>query len=88
MNDAAISVGASTLTCGPVLSLFDALVRRLLMVSLGGSRRALTFGTTRDFVVAVSPSVSTRPLGSVCVCRRTHTCEGGGILSAKAPEIG
>ena len=72
MNGAAINVGASTLTCGPALSLLDALGRRLLSVSLGGSSRALTLCTTRDFVVAVSPSVSTRPLGSVCVSSHTH----------------
>ena len=70
MNGAAINVGASTLTCGPVV--LDALVRRLLSVSLGGSRRTLTLCTTCDFVVAVSPSVSTRPLGSVCVSSHTH----------------
>ena len=70
------------------VTVLAALVRRLLSAPLGSSRRALlTSLTTRDFVVAVSLSMSTRPLGSVCVCRRTHTRGGGGNQSTGAPAI-
>ena len=71
VNGAAPGISASTLVQTHALSMRAALVRRLLSAPLGGNRRALSSYTTRDFVVAVSPSVSTRPLGSVCVSSHT-----------------
>ena len=59
--------------------------------AVGFSRRqpASTYilHTTRDFAVAVSPSVTTQTLGSV-VCRRTHTHGGADIRLAEAPVKG
>ena len=59
--------------------------------AVGSSRRqppnTFLVHTTRDFVVAVSRSVTPRPLVSVCVLRRTHTRGGGGIRLAEASEI-
>ena len=88
MNGAAIVIGASTLPCEPTLLLLAAPIRRLLSAAVGFSRRQQSstylLHTTRDFVVAVSSSVTFRPLVSVCV----HTRGGGGIRLAEAPEKG
>ena len=66
----------------PRCLLLASLVRRLLSARLAGSRRTLTFCTTRDFVVAVSPSVSRPGRSTLRVCRRTHARGGGGSLHA------
>ena len=83
MNGAAKLIGASTLPCEPTLLLLAAPVRRLLSTAVGSSRRqppnTYLLHTTRDFVFAVSLSVASRPLVSVCVLRRAHTRGGGGI---------
>ena len=62
----------------PRCLLLASLVRRLLSARLAGSRRTLTFRTTRDFVVAVSPSVSRPGRSTLRACRRTHARGGGG----------
>ena len=69
MNGATIFIGASTLVQTHAVA---ALVLRLLSAPLARSHRALTCVTTRDFVVAVSPSVTSRPLSSVCMSSHTH----------------
>ena len=71
----------------PRCLLLAALVRRLLSAPLVSSRRALTFvqpaTTSSQYLRAWPPGRS-----ASCMCHRTHTRGGGGILLARAPEIG
>ena len=72
MNGAAPGIGASTLSCEPTLLLRAALFRRLLSVSLGGSRRALTYRVLPATLSSRSLSERVFPTARLYVCASSH----------------